>query len=36
MTKDLALITELTNPKVVTTRGFIIEIRKRLDQMLAQ
>jgi len=36
MTKDLALITELANPRVVNTRGFIIEIRKRLDQMLAQ
>jgi isocitrate dehydrogenase len=35
MTKDLALITELKDPKVVTTREFIVEIRQRLDQMLA-
>lgn len=36
MTKDLALITELANPKVVNTRDFILEIRQRLDQMLAR
>ncbi|MDP3695695.1 MAG: isocitrate/isopropylmalate family dehydrogenase, partial [Desulfocapsaceae bacterium] len=35
MTKDLALITELASPRVVNTRDFIIEIRKKLDQMLA-
>ncbi len=35
MTKDLALITEFQGPKVVTTREFILEIRQRLDQMLA-
>ena len=35
MTKDLALITDLKDPKVVTTREFIVEIRQRLDKMLA-
>ncbi|KAF0190012.1 MAG: isocitrate [Desulfobulbaceae bacterium] len=36
MTKDLALITEIKDPKVVSTREFIVEIRGRLDRMLAQ
>lgn len=36
MTKDLALITEFKDPKVVNTREFITEIRGRLDRMLAQ
>lgn len=36
MTKDLALITEIKDPKVVSTREFIIEIRERLDRMLAR
>jgi isocitrate dehydrogenase len=34
MTKDLALITDFKDPKVVTTREFIVEIRRRLDRML--
>ncbi|MBV5305469.1 MAG: NADP-dependent isocitrate dehydrogenase [Desulfobulbaceae bacterium] len=36
MTKDLALITEIKDPKVVSTREFILEIRERLDRMLAR
>lgn len=36
MTKDLALITDFKDPRVVTTRDFIVEIRRRLDQMLAE
>jgi isocitrate dehydrogenase len=36
MTKDLALITEIKDPKVVSTREFIVEIRSRLDRMLAR
>jgi len=36
MTKDLALITEIKDPKVVSTREFIVEIRGRLDRMLAR
>jgi isocitrate dehydrogenase len=35
MTKDLALITEFQGTRVVTTRAFILEIRQRLNQMLA-
>jgi len=34
MTKDLALITDFKDPKVVNTREFITEIRQRLDRML--
>jgi len=36
MTKDLALITEIKEPKVVSTREFIVEIRGRLDRLLAR
>lgn len=35
MTKDLALLAEGTNNKVVNTEQFLNEIRTRLDQMLA-
>lgn len=36
MTKDLALITEIKDPKVVSTREFIVEIRGRLDRLLTR
>jgi isocitrate dehydrogenase len=36
MTKDLALITEIQDPKVVSTREFIVAIRSRLDRMRAR
>lgn len=34
MTKDLAMITELENPKVLNSRDFILEVRKNLDQLV--
>ncbi len=34
MTKDLALITTLKNPKVLNSRDFILEIRKRLERLM--
>jgi len=34
MTKDLALISELPDKKVVSTEQFLVEVRKTLDQML--
>ncbi|QFJ55681.1 NADP-dependent isocitrate dehydrogenase [Pseudobutyrivibrio xylanivorans] len=33
MTKDLALITSIENPKVLNSRDFIIEIRKTLESL---
>ena len=33
MTKDLALITSISNPTVLNSRDFIIEIRKTLEAM---
>lgn len=35
MTKDLALITSLKNPKVLNSRNFILAIRESLDKALA-
>lgn len=35
MTKDLALITELENPAVLNSEGFIKEIRKELEKIYA-
>lgn len=35
MTKDLALITELQNPTVLNSEGFIKEIRKELEKIYA-
>ncbi len=35
MTKDLALITELENPTVLNSEGFIKEIRKELEKIYA-
>lgn len=34
MTKDLAMITELENPKVLNSCDFILEVRKNLDQLV--
>ena len=34
MTKDLALITTLPNPVVLSSEGFIKEIRKTLEELL--
>lgn len=34
MTKDLAMITELENPKVLNSRDFILEVRKNLEQLV--
>lgn len=34
MTKDLAMITELENPKVLNSRDFILEVRKNLNQLV--
>ena len=34
MTKDLALITSIDNPKVLNSRDFILAIRETLEQML--
>ena len=34
MTKDLALLTELKEVKVVNTKDFIIEVRTRLEKLL--
>ena len=31
MTKDLAMITTLENPKVLNSKDFILEIRKKLE-----
>jgi isocitrate dehydrogenase len=33
MTKDLALISEVPNKKVVSTEGFLVEVKKTLDQI---
>ena len=35
MTKDLALITELTDVKVLNSAAFIKEIRKELEALMA-
>ncbi len=35
MTKDLALITSLKNPTVLNSKGFILEIRKTLEESLS-
>lgn len=34
MTKDLAILSEVENKKVVNTRQFLIEVKKRLDEIL--
>ena len=34
MTKDLALITSIRNPKVLSSRDFILAVRKQLDKLM--
>ena len=34
MTKDLALITAIRNPKVLSSRDFIMAVRKQLDKLM--
>ncbi len=34
MTKDLALITAIRNPKVLSSRDFILAVRKQLDKLM--
>ena len=34
MTKDLALITEMKNPKVLNSREFILAVKEKLDKSL--
>ncbi|MCR4694999.1 MAG: NADP-dependent isocitrate dehydrogenase [Pseudobutyrivibrio sp.] len=36
MTKDLALITTISNPTVLNSRDFIVEIRKTLENMMGK
>ncbi|MDR3542555.1 MAG: NADP-dependent isocitrate dehydrogenase [Desulfosporosinus sp.] len=35
MTKDLAVLSELSDKKIVNTRNFLVEIKLRLDEMLS-
>lgn len=34
MTKDLAMITAIRNPKVLSSREFILAVRKQLDKLM--